>query len=201
MFTLRKPTEPETIEYLISRNDLPLTYGDAGLTLEPSRGFKVDRHRVLLGYGEDVFQKAKDAIGNWEMFPTEMAELLWPDRPISQGTVVGVLFRATWMWSLNPCRIVSTIDETRRFGFTYGTLSGHLECGEERFCIERRMDDDSVWYELLAVSRPRHLLTWLGYPFVRHQQARFRRLSGEAMQRAVTPHHVPPPLMNRTEGG
>jgi hypothetical protein len=42
-----------------------------------------------------------------------------------------------------------------------------------------------VWYELVAFSRPRHWLAWLGYYFVRWQQARFRRLSGIAMQRAV----------------
>jgi hypothetical protein len=35
------------------------------------------------------------------------------------------------------------------------------------------------------MSQPRHALARLAYPFTRHEQARFRRLSGIAMQRAA----------------
>ena len=45
--------------------------------------------------------------------------------------------------------------------------------------------DDSVWYELRAVSKPNHLVAQLGYPIVRREQARFRRLSAVAMRQAV----------------
>lgn len=51
--------------------------------------------------------------------------------------------------------------------------------------MEWRKSDNSVWYDLLAVSRPRHWLARLGYWFARREQARFRIESGLAMQAAV----------------
>lgn len=190
MFTLRKPTDATIIAYLIAQQQQPFSYRDVGCTTgQTPKGYNADRKRVLLGHGEEVFRRAKLAIDQWKMFPTEMATLYWPDRPIAEGTIVAVRFRAGPLWSLNPCRIISTLDESNedgdRYGFTYGTLPDHLERGEERFAVEWHRDDDTVWYELYAVSQPRHWLARLGYPYTRYQQARFRRLSGEVMQRAV----------------
>jgi uncharacterized protein (UPF0548 family) len=73
----------------------------------------------------------------------------------------------------------------RHYGFAYGTLPDHPERGEERFLIEWNTADNTVWYDLLAVSRPSHWLARVGYPYARYEQAKFRRLSGLAMQAAV----------------
>ena len=63
----------------------------------------------------------------------------WPDAPITEGTVVGVLGRHFGVWSLNACRIVYVIEEQasplRRYGFAFGTLPAHVERGEERFTV------------------------------------------------------------------
>ena len=67
-------------------------------------------------------------------------------------------------WSLNACRIVYTIDEEGpvvRFGFAYGTLPDHAEQGEERFSVEWHHEDGTVWYDILAFSRPNHPLASL----------------------------------------
>jgi uncharacterized protein (UPF0548 family) len=72
-----------------------------------------------------------------------------------------------------------------RFGFAYGTLPHHVERGEERFCVEWRHADDSVWYDILAFSRPHHPLLIPGYPVARIVQRRFARDSKRAMLRAV----------------
>jgi uncharacterized protein (UPF0548 family) len=80
------------------------------------------------------------------------------------------------------------VDETgpvSRFGFAYGTLPDHAGTGEERFLIEWNREDNSVWYDILAFSRPNHFLTRLGYPLVRRTQKRFGRESAAAMQCAV----------------
>jgi uncharacterized protein (UPF0548 family) len=61
-----------------------------------------------------------------------------------------------------------------------------MESGEERFTIEWRREDDSVWYDLLAFSRPRHRLARSGAPLSRRLQRRFARDSLHAMMRAVT---------------
>ena len=72
-----------------------------------------------------------------------------------------------------------------RYGFAYGTLPGHAESGEERFAVEWDQADGGVWYDILAFSRPNHLLARLGYPLTRRTQKRFARVSAAAMQKAV----------------
>jgi hypothetical protein len=101
---------------------------------------------------------------------------------------VAVIARAIGLWWLNACRIVYVVDESesvRRFGFVYGTLPDHAGTGEERFLIEWDRDDDSVWYDILAFSRPNQFLTRLGYPLVRRTQKRFGRESAAVMLRAA----------------
>jgi uncharacterized protein (UPF0548 family) len=90
---------------------------------------------------------------------------------------------------VSACRIVYRIDDdgpTKRFGFAYGTLPDHPESGEERFMVEWSQADGSVWYDILAFSRPYQLLTRLAYPLVRRFQKRFARESTAAMVRAVS---------------
>jgi uncharacterized protein (UPF0548 family) len=190
MFTLHRPTEEQIRAYLARQDGQPFSYEAAGCTREelPAMpGWNVDRQRVHLGRGREVFERAKRAICQWEMFPQALARICNPDQAPQQDLVVGVLYkvRLVPLWILFPARVVWIVDEPRRFGFAYGTLPGHPECGEERFVAQWNESDDSVWYDLLAVSRPAHWLARIGYPYTRWEQARFRRLSGEAMQRAL----------------
>ena len=69
----------------------------------------------------------------------------------------------------------------KRFGFGYRTLPGHAECGEERFSVEWNREDGCVYCDVFAFSRPKHPLTWLGYPFARALQRRFARDSKRVM--------------------
>lgn len=199
MFFVSKPSEAAIRAILAERAEAPLSYEIAGCTrCEPASfsGWNLDRHRVLLGHGEEIFHRARKAIENWAMFPREIAEACYPDAPIRNGQVVGVLYWAApvRLWLLCPARIVYVIDGAKpavdvgcleRFGFAYGTLPGHPERGEERFLVEWNKADDTVWYDLLAISRPAHWLVRLGYPYARFEQARFRHLSAAAMQAAV----------------
>ena len=190
MFSLFRPTEGAIVELLNAARSAPYAYREVGATQGVApRGYDSDRLRVCLGRGAETYERAKQAIRNWRMFPAEMTEILWPETAIIANSVVGVLFRAAGLWSLNACRIVYIVDETdehaERFGFAYGTLRGHLERGEERFLVEHRRDDDTVWYDLACFSRPGHWLSRLGYPIVRRQQRRFRELSAKSMQKAV----------------
>jgi uncharacterized protein (UPF0548 family) len=198
MFFVRRPSEAVIRAILAERAEAPLSYGMSGCTRdEPGfvRGWNVDRQRVLLGHGRATFQRAREAIEQWQMFPREVADVCWPDVPICEGKTVGVLYWAApaRLWLLCPARIVQVIDgagergdkPVEQFGFAYGTLAGHPERGEERFLVEWNHADDSVWYDLMAVSRPAHWLARLGYLYARYEQARFRRLSAVAMQAAV----------------
>jgi uncharacterized protein (UPF0548 family) len=89
------------------------------------------------------------------------------------------------LWWLNACRVVYVVEEADRFGFAYGTLPDHAGSGEERFLVEWDQATGLVWYDVLAFSRPRHVLARLGYPWTRRVQKRFGRDSAAAMVRAV----------------
>jgi uncharacterized protein (UPF0548 family) len=117
------------------------------------------------------------------MFRLGWVEAHGTDAPLAPGLTAAPLAHFG-LWFLNACRVVYLIDEERRFGFAYGTLADHAERGEERFLVEWR-EDDSVWYDVLAFSRPGHWLTWLGFPVVRRLQKRFAAGSLAAMARAV----------------
>jgi uncharacterized protein (UPF0548 family) len=136
------------------------------------------------------------------MYKTGWTKLCWPNVPITEGTVVGVLSRHFGLWSLNACRIVYVIEEEvsllKRYGFAFGTLPGHVERGEERFTVEWHRADESVFYKVFAFAHP---LARVASQFVQLVRRRFVAASLRAMAVA---HHSPsssqvgaaPPLEN-----
>jgi uncharacterized protein (UPF0548 family) len=189
MVSCGKPSVESVRRFLTSQTELPFTYKAVGATAAmPPPGYAVDRTRVKLGAGEPAFRAAEAALQRWEQFRLGWVEAWSPDTPLRSGEVVAVMGRAVGFWWLNSCRIIYVVNESGpvyRFGFAYGTLPGHVESGEERFLIEWNRIDDGVWYDILAFSRPNHVLARLGYPVVRKLQKRFGRDSAAAMLRAV----------------
>jgi uncharacterized protein (UPF0548 family) len=141
-----------------------------------------------LGSGQQTFEAAKRALQDWDHFQLGWLQA-WPsDTPIQVGQVISIIAHTFGLWSLHFCRIVYVVDESgpvAKFGFAYGTLADHVERGEERFLVEWHQSDNSVWYDIYAFSRPRHILAWIGYPLVRRTQQRFARDSSAAMVLAV----------------
>ncbi len=208
MFSLTRPTDAQIRQLLRESTDAPYSYPEVGV----SRGdasdarFVRDHQRGQLGTGEAAYLAACQAINEWKMFPTPWTavysvshkktgdEATGTVEPAGlaglapeEGTVVALVIKTLGLWSQNACRIVHTFDETgptRRYGFAYGTLPTHVETGEEQFAVEWD-EEDRVWYDLRAWSRPRHWLTWVGFPIARLFQAKFRRESLESMQQAV----------------
>jgi uncharacterized protein (UPF0548 family) len=189
MLSCRKPTAARLQDFLEAQAKLDLTYSEVGATAGvPPVGYVVDHTRVRLGEGADAFAVATTALGRWEQFRLGWLEAWPPDAPLEVGRVVAVVAWLFGLWSLNACRIVYTVGEdgpVRRQGFAYGTLPEHAQSGEERFTVEWHKADDAVWYDILAMSRPRQLLTRLVYPVARRLQRRFARDSVAAMRRAV----------------
>lgn len=189
MLLLRKPTTTVIQKLLKDQAKLEFTYAAVGATdALPPVGYTVDHTRVQIGAGEHAFTAAKTVLQNWGHFQLGWVEALPRETPIQRGEVVAVVARSMCLWWLNAARIVYVVDEfepVRRWGFAYGTMPDHVETGEERFTIEWNRADDSVWYDILAFSRPRHVLARLGYPLVRRLQRRFARDSAATMQRAV----------------
>jgi uncharacterized protein (UPF0548 family) len=188
MWRLSRPAHDEVYRHLERQRGLPFRYDAVGGTRtgQAPDGFDRDHNRERLGVGAAAFAAACDAIRDWKMFAAPLAWVEPSGVPIAAGEVVAVVAHALGLWWLNAARIVYVIDEPRRFGFAYGTLPGHVECGEERFSVEW-LEDDTVWYDLLAFSRPRYWGARLAKPVARLLQRRFARLSKAAMREAVAP--------------
>jgi uncharacterized protein (UPF0548 family) len=166
MIVFGKPS-PEVVERFISaQSQLGFTYSAVGATASiPPLGYIVDHTRTQLGESEHVFEAAKAALKRWEHFRFSWLEAGPITTPIEASAVVAVMAHRLGVWWLNAARIINVIDEG--------------------FCVEWHERDNSVWYDILAFSRPRHFLARLGYPVVRRIQKQFARSSCAAMQRAV----------------
>jgi len=190
VFLLRRPSESEISRFVRQQEPTKLSYEPVGISQRSPSGYDIDEHRVMIGEGERVFERAKAALDAWAMFRLGWVELHPAQAPTTPGTTVAILVRHLGFWSLNACRVVErfpTSVDRPVHGFSYGTLQEHAERGEELFAVELDPADGSVWYRVRAVSRPRSLLARLGYPLSRRLQRRFREDSGRAMAVAAGP--------------
>ena len=187
MFFLTRPTDTQIAEFIRKCEEDSLSYPEVGATRETTPpGYDIDHNRIMLGHGESIFERAKAAVRGWKMFEVPGLELCYPDTPIETGRNVAPLAHHLGFYSLNSCRVVYVIDEPNKFGFAYGTLTDHMEIGEERFTVELNPDSGEVWYDILAFSRPGNILVKLGYFYGRYKQKQFAVGSKDAMLRATT---------------
>lgn len=189
MFYFGKPNPESIREFLAAQKQQMYSYDHVGASrTEAPSGYVLDHNRIQLGVGRVVFDRAKNAIKQWKMFEIPWLELFWPDTPIEEGATVAIVVSHLGFWSLNAARIVYTVEEVRgaleTYGFAYGTLPDHAEMGEERFTVELHPEDETVWYDLYAFSRP-HTLARLVFPYTRALQKKFASDSKTAMQTAV----------------
>jgi uncharacterized protein (UPF0548 family) len=188
MFLLRQPSGETIRRFIASQKDLPFSYSEVGATkTTPPPGYTIDHNRIRLGQGRETFMRASDALSKWRHFELGWASVVPHGSPMQKGTTVAVQAHTFGFWTLNACRIVYTINEdgpVKKFGFAYGTLPDHAERGEERFVIEW-LEDDSVWYDIYAFSRPQKAIVKLGLPLARRLQKRFGRESLAAMANAA----------------
>jgi uncharacterized protein (UPF0548 family) len=185
---------------------LPLDKGRGEGTSAPRSTFSlppsytIDHTRIDLGRGQEVFDRAKAALARWQQFQLGWLEAFPSDTSLRAGETVLVIARAGGLWWSNAARIVYTIDTAieesvgnasdgttiARFGFAYGTLPQHVESGEERFLIEWDHATGTVHFDILAFSRPRHLLVRLNRRRARAMQRRFAAEASAAMKRAAS---------------
>lgn len=193
MFT--KPSQIEINAAFTRMRGVPFSYPQVGYTKNfelktpPPEGFLLDRNKIELGSGAEVFKKAKAALATWEMFKNGWTHLKPSSDALTTETMTVMTTKIGGLWWLNVCRIVYLIEDNAgdrmRAGFAYGTLPEHAECGEERFLIEWDKATDRVTYEIMAFSKPRHFLTKLAKPWARRLQDRFAKESLEIMRAAA----------------
>ncbi len=188
MFSLVRPTAAAIDRQVAAARDAQVD-GPVSLTLphgiDTSRltlDWAHDHSRSLVGEGESSFLSAKRAFARWAPFDLGWARVANPLAAIAMGEVLAVEMRTFGLWSVNLSRIVETIDTADWFGFVYSTTGMHVEQGDERFLLEFDLATGEVWYDLEALSRPRHPLVRLGYPVARELQHRFARESHRRMR-------------------
>lgn len=143
-----------------------LTYREVGATAgELPAGYHHVRESLAIGRGEDTFLAASDALMRWDVH-RRAGLRVDADTPTAQPGTKVVL---RWFGFTIPCRVVYVIDEPHRRGFAYGTLPGHPESGEERFCVERDADGQ-VRATITVFSRHGRWFTRLGGPVARAVQ-------------------------------
>ncbi len=190
IFQLRFPS-PEQLDALkLAQQNEPLTYPKNAQVLN---AYDYDDNRVLLGEGDATFAAAKQAIRHWAVAEGSWVRIYSDKTPIETGQIVVMCAHLFGFWWLNAARIVYTVDQPRAFGFAYGTLTHHVESGEELFQVE--MDDEGkVWYRLRAFSRPRYWMVRLTYPLARIFQRRFIRDSFKNMKKVTDELRATEPL-------
>ena len=185
-FLARKPSAMAMEAFVDEQRRLDFTYADVGATrdgLKP-KGFQDDEWHASLGRGPDTFESARDGLRLWAAHHGASVVVTPTDAPLEVGQTVGLLIRTGGVYMRASCRIVWTVDEERRFGFGYGTLPGHPECGEESFVINWHADD-TVTFDISAISKPRHPLVRLGAPVARMMQKRATQNYLNGMKRWV----------------
>lgn len=176
------------------------SHAEVGATADPSAvsalasRYAVDRRRFALGRGIDFYEAARSGLFAWRHFEIPWLSLHGGSTSVREGQVVATLTRVFGLWFLNPCRVVYREDgiasgdaarsSTRSATFAYGTLPGHVACGEERFALRHDPATDEVVFEIFAFSRPAIALTRIGRPFMRRIQRRFAVDSANALARA-----------------
>jgi uncharacterized protein (UPF0548 family) len=167
---LTRPTEQVLSALLEQSRSDSLTYSPVGMTKLATAppGYRLDRWSRSLGRGDAVFVRACDALRRWRVH--ERAGLtVRVDGPPDVGRIVAMSAPLPVGFIDVVCRVVSVDDDSDLFGFSYGTLSVHPEQGEESFTVVRSSGDE-VRFEVVAVSRPRHVLAKVGGPVARRLQ-------------------------------
>jgi uncharacterized protein (UPF0548 family) len=153
-------------ELLVRLTDAELTYPEHehGATAGelPADASHLDL-AIPIGRGQRVFDRAAEAVLGWQMHRGAGLDVRATTPRAEVGTLVLVTFvRGAPLGLSAPCRVLSVADEPDRRGFTYGTLPGHLESGEERFEVVR---DARGVVSLRIVAFSRHApgpARWLG---------------------------------------
>jgi uncharacterized protein (UPF0548 family) len=201
MWNIRKPSELDLQKFGAVETLNSLAYNAVGVTREwevgkrpvnVPEGFVCDQNVVVLGQGKLCYEAAVQALSDWRMFPRWAQVRCATGAPV--GAVVVLLFSLAGLYWRSAGRIIYRVDEVdeaevagarARWGFAYGTLPGHVECGEERFTVAWR-HDDTVVYELQAFSRPRFWMARLAAPLARCWQRKFVVDSQEKMIDEIT---------------
>lgn len=135
------------------------------------------------------FQRLADAIRTYDIFPPRLGRAVLR-RPVQVGDVVGLrYYLVPGVHLFFASRVYEVIEEPLRSGFSYETLEGHPEAGQETFSVTKDPDTGAIIGELRAWS---HLAPpwprWL-YPLTRPMQYGAGRAALDHFEQLVLEKH------------
>lgn len=138
------------------------------------------------------FGVAGRALMTWQVQARSGLRIFASSLEVEPGAVVIMRLGVGVVALSIPCRVVDVIDEPDSQGFSYGSLPGHPESGEESFLLQRTPGGVTT-FTVSAFSRPASRLAKLGGPLTTAVQ----RFMTEKPDRR-SPHPAgPPPRQSR----
>lgn len=126
------------------------------------------------------FVRVARAIFRFQIFPARLVRPVLTAETVEPGGLVGLRYRVMpgvelFFASRARERFEGRSEGLWRAGFTYWTLAGHPECGQETFSVEKHPQTGEVVAALRSWSRPGIWLTRLGAPITRLVQVHANR--------------------------
>lgn len=151
----KKPTKEQLREIAKNEHNRSISYSPSNVTRDGvvPEDFMSKSWTMSVGQGRNDFNNACEAMRKWKGYDAAriIREPAEPDLQLNNTLILAIpalgLFHVTAM-----CEILEVVDEENRFGFAYGTLDHHPECGEERFIIELH-EDESVTFTVDAIYK------------------------------------------------
>ena len=153
MFRLRRLSPTQLQNCLAASVKDDPSYPEVGATVsgELPSGYRHD-HDCRELVGPDAFERAAEGLRHWSAHEGAGIQIYPRRQRLEQEATILAIMSVGPAQMVAPCRIVRVIDTVDRFGFAYGTLPGHPECGEEAFLVESA--GDLARFRIIAFSRP-----------------------------------------------
>ncbi|MCK7637016.1 DUF1990 domain-containing protein [Corynebacterium pygosceleis] len=131
---------------------------------------------ALLGEGRECYERAAWSLLNWRAHRRAGVGVgAW------RGATVDDVVRVRFAGTDSPCLILCVESGPTATTMTYGTLPGHVECGEESFSVVLG-SDGLVWGRIVAFSAHARWITRLGGGVARAVQTMITRRYLEGMR-------------------
>lgn len=170
----------------------------AEVELGPRPDDKRDNHERVVAWEEPgppqiVARRLADAILRFDVFPPNLASGVLARAPVQVGDTVGIRYHFLpgldlFFAARVTDRFEHEADGQWRCGFTYRTLQGHPECGEETFVVEKDLATGKITAALRSWSRPGFWLAALAYPITRPLQLRAGRSALDHLEQLANPN-------------
>ncbi len=144
---------------------------------------------------DGIHRRGAAAIMRFDIFPPHLVRPVLRRAPVQAGDTVGICYhQAPGIDLFFAARVIACFDGEKggvwRTGFTYRTLIGHPERGEETFGVEKDVATGRVTVVLRSWSRPGTVLALLVPPWVRRQQVRASRAAVVHLAEMANPQAV-----------